>query len=79
MMKVICKIGTLNEFGDYEFEDSFFPNNESPANFFESNHGRLNKQVVVPDHGVSYVLYTHETLNEEQKAKLEQDWKNFCS
>lgn len=79
MKKVSCKIGTLNEYGDYEFEDTYFPDNKSPAEFLESNHGRLNLQVEVPYHDVTYVLYTQETLNEEQKAKLKQDWKNFCS
>lgn len=79
MKKVSCKIGTLNDYGDYEFDDSFFPNNQSPPEFFESNHGLLTKQVTVYDHDIIYVLYTHESLNEKQKVKLEQDWKNFCS
>lgn len=79
MKNIYCKIGTLNEYGEYEFDDSFFPNNQSPSEFLDGNRGLLTKQVVVNDVDATYVLYTHEKLDEVQKAKLEQDWKNFCS
>lgn len=79
MQKVVCFTTKLDEFGEYIFDKTFFPDNQSPPKYLESNNGLYCKILSIIDGGTTYVIYGVGDFTEAQKEQVKEDWQRFCS
>ena len=79
MQKVVCFTTKLDEFGDYVFDKTYFPDNQSPSEYLESNNGLYSKILSVLDGGTTYIIYGVGDFTEGQKEQVKEDWQRFCS
>lgn len=79
MQKVVCFSTKPNDFGEYIFDEEFFPSNQSPAEYVESNKGKMIKLFSYVEDGVTYAIYGHGDFNQSQVEQVKQDWLQYLT
>lgn len=81
MQKVISFSVNLNQFGEYKFTELFFRDDYAPSMFTQSGHdsGTYYRQKTIIDGSNTYVFFGLGRFNEEQLARLEENWRTYQS
>ncbi|OOV83838.1 hypothetical protein [Acinetobacter sp. ANC 5600] len=79
MQKVVCFSTKLDDFGDYIFDEEFFPSNQLPAEYVESNKGRMMKLFSQIEGDITYAIYGLDNLTQSQIERVKQDWLSYLT
>jgi len=78
MQKLVSFIAELDEFDEYKFTKTPFPNYYAPDDFVQSGKGTFSRQHSIIDGQTVYILYGIGRFTDDQLSKLKEDWQRFC-
>ena len=79
MQKAVCFSAKLDDFGEYIFDEEFFPPNQSPAEYVESNKGRMMKLFSQIEGDITYAIYGLDNLTQSQIEQVKRDWLSYLT
>ena len=77
MQKLVSFIAELDEFDEYKFTQTSFPNHYAPDDFIQSGKGTFSHQHSIVDGQTIYILYGLGKFTDDQLTKLKEDWQRF--
>ena len=77
MQKLVSFIAELDEFDEYKFTQTTFPNHYAPDEFVQSSKGTFSHQHSIMEGRIVYILYGLGKFTDEQLNQLKKDWQRF--